>query len=95
VVSEGVSYILVYLEEGFTTNRKYNKETMKAWSLFLLYSVLPGAVDGARPTGFAIPSQFLYEGKEDASAVTEYKTGVDFMDSKAPKIVEFYSPFCG
>jgi hypothetical protein len=75
--------------------RKCNKETMKAWSLFLLFSVLPGrAVDGA-VFNQASRSEYLYEGKEDATAVTEYKTGVDFMDSKAPKIVEFYSPHCG
>jgi hypothetical protein len=67
---------------------------MKAWILFLLFSVLPGAVDGA-VVNKASRSEFLYEGKEAATAVTEYKTGVDFMDSKAPKIVIFYSPFCG
>jgi hypothetical protein len=66
---------------------------MKAWCLFLLISLLLGSVEGVafkRGSGF-----YLYEGKEDAKAVIEFKPGRDFKDSTAPKIVIFYSPFCG
>ena len=91
-------------EESLTTDkrsRKYNKEMRKVWkeprkvwSLFLLLSLLwLGSVQGGafkRGSG-----NYLYEGKDDATAVIEFKPGRDFKDSKAPKIVIFYSPFCG
>lgn len=67
---------------------------MKAWSLLLLLSLLLGS--GVQGVAFKQGAGFyLYEGKEDATAVIEFKPGRDFKDSKAPKIVIFYSPFCG
>jgi len=42
-----------------------------------------------------VPSNYLYEGKEENTAVVEYKEGVDFTSSTAPKLVVFYSPYCG
>ena len=66
---------------------------VKVWSLSLL--MLPIGLASAFGGLIDKSSNYLYEGKPDASAVTEYKDGVDFTKSKAPRIVEFYSPYCG
>ena len=55
----------------------------------LLLSVLVASVVAS------IQSQYLYDGQKDATAVTEFKDGLDMASSKAPKIVVFYSPYCG
>lgn len=42
-----------------------------------------------------IAGKYLYEGKEENTAVVEYMEGVDLKSSSAPKVVVFYSPYCG
>lgn len=67
---------------------------MRAWSFFLalLLSCLPTRASGGLVKEST--AQYLYDGKEN-TAVVEYKEGVDFKSSKAPKVVVFYSPYCG
>jgi len=59
----------------------------------LLLSCLASLTSAGRVMGST--SQYLYDGKEENTAVVEYKEGVDFKSSKAPKVVVFYSPYCG
>lgn len=61
--------------------------------MFLLSCFAP-VTSGVRIKG-KIGSQYLYDGKEENTAVVEYKDGVDFKSSKAPKVIVFYSPYCG
>lgn len=66
---------------------------MKAWIRLFLAVLILVAVSF---TSAATPSsQYLYDGKKENTAVIEYKEGVDFKSSTAPKIVVFYSPYCG
>jgi hypothetical protein len=64
----------------------------RAFFLALLVSCLAALSSGRLVKG---GSQYLYDGKEDNAVVTEYKEGVDMKSSKAPKVVVFYSPYCG
>jgi hypothetical protein len=68
---------------------------MSAWNFVfvLLLSCLAALTSAGRVKGST--SQYLYDGKEENTAVVEYKEGVDFKSSKAPKVVVFYSPYCG
>lgn len=61
--------------------------------LVLLFSCLAARTSARIVKGST--NQYLYDGKEENTAVVEYKEGVDFKSSKAPKVVVFYSPYCG
>jgi hypothetical protein len=69
---------------------------MRAWNFVfvLLLSCLAALTSAGRVMGSST-SQYLYDGKEENTAVVEYKEGIDFKSSKAPKVVVFYSPYCG
>jgi hypothetical protein len=69
---------------------------MRAWNFVfvLLLSCLAALTSAGRVIGSST-SQYLYDGKEENTAVVEYKEGIDFKSSKAPKVVVFYSPYCG
>ena len=40
-------------------------------------------------------SEYLYLDEADAEPVIDQTRAKGFQDSKAPKVVEFYSPHCG
>jgi hypothetical protein len=68
---------------------------MKGRSHFLVVLLLSLAPLATAARNIASMDKYLYEGKEENTAVVEYKEGVDFKSSTAPKVVVFYSPYCG
>lgn len=77
---------------------------MRAWTFLVLFTCLLSVTSGetikAVTSGGTIKGKidggkYLYDGKEENTAVVEYKEGVDFKSSKAPKVIVFYSPYCG
>mmetsp|Transcript_13550 Transcript_13550/g.22449 ORF Transcript_13550/g.22449 Transcript_13550/m.22449 type:complete len:947 (+) Transcript_13550:96-2936(+) len=62
---------------------------MKSWAFTVS---LWGLVVGLAASQSA---EYLYKDDKDAGAVIEHTTTNDFEASKKPRLVEFYSPYCG
>jgi hypothetical protein len=43
----------------------------------------------------AADPKYLYQGDKEASPIIEHTDTANFEDDKEPKVVEFYSPYCG
>lgn len=71
---------------------------MKSFSLLLVllwWFCLSPTSGAGMLKGNAARSNYLFDGKEENTVVVEYMEGVDFKSSAAPKVIVFYSPFCG